>query len=1245
MSAAPDRELDLPEYAALKDLHLKTELVRANRPTATIVAPADGAHDEEAGRIQRAIERHTSVRLPVVTDTSPAGAVPFAGHLIALGNRCTNRTIGALYDLYYTLLDLRYPGPGGHVLRSLHNPFGDGRNAILVGGSDAAGIGVATDALIKKLAQVEIDQGTLALDWLMDIELDRHTRLPEKLEDFEIWEASAGYGSVGYFGWNSISKRMAMYYMTGDPSHARQVVRLAFPDERARAEIAEIDGERIENKDEPLSGPYHYNAHMMILFWDLIEESPVFSDAERLQITNAFARQLSHSEDQGWRRQIHQNALRGKSGAYAEPPPRVGSRHGQWSAIALYCLGRYFNTYYADPLWRHCMEAARWHFSSLHHHAWVDGESDNLFWYNTGMAPILTYLLLTGDRAPLENGILAQLLRGQDILVSGRAPDWALNSASIGFLHKAAHLTGDGRWLTYLYRTGIDLDVFRLGQSFWPGPELEPELPRGLVGRWSVQPAPEPMWRQRDSGLPLEHTFRFGSFRSAADAGGDFVLIKGMNEASRNAYHTFAVLQLRLDGHTLLEGYMNQLLVRADGLVEPRVAMDAVLRNCDVIGQTARATGEVPHAAFASWRRTLIQRIGRYALIVDALDFRRGSDAVEIEILWQGAGVGQALPDGGAIGGEDSESPFEIHLSEAVETAVRNGRGRMVWRGAVRHGERKHFFSLVAAHRDGFPPQCARLGARAAALALPQPALVAAGAYEGLDGDLLVLAQDHLHGEGLREANLGAFLCSTDRSAHLDWDFSSAVLEVVADESVRLRLALAAPSGLQLDGHAAALDADGALEIAAGRHVLAGAAPDPVALGAVRARLETLLSAARTRRGAVVEAPLSRPRTSPLETVFLAEVEAAVEELIVVPVGIEARICALAGSAVHLLTEAGAEVQMLRTDAPIRTLCGWAEHGLLLAGCVDEKVVAFDLLSGERRWVFTSEMDPAVWRAAKTYWFKSAPGHEGIHGLHTGVFLNGESQAFVGSACTLEILDASGALVHRLPIFWGPGARFALIDGPEASIDLLIARQPTDSHALAVVNNRTLDPTPRSFRDVPEGHANIGGWSCMSRKHIFYEDLVGDGEKEVISEINGTWNRVTVWARDGTPLHNAHFGPGESIPAQNVADLDLADLDGDGRKEIVALLASGSVVALDHRCDRVWTRRLAHPPAVLKCTGDKSWIGCADGTLVLLDGSGEIIRQEDVASRPTCIAALGDRVLVGTEAGTVKLLQEPSISH
>ena len=1229
-----------PEYTGLKDLHLETPLVRDGRPNVTIVAPVSGMYDVQANRIQQAIQARTGIRVPVATDVSPAGALPFVGHLILPGNRSTNPTISALYDRYYTLLDLRYPGPGGWVVRSLHNPFGNGCNAILIGGSDDIGVEAATDVFTDRLSQTPVDDGTLALDRLMEIGLAPDIRLPERLEDFEIWEASAGYGSIGYFGWNSISKRMAMYYMTGDPFHAREVVRLAFPDEQARSEIAAIDGERIENKDAPLSGPYHYNAHMMILFWDLIEESPVFSEEERLRITNAFARQFLHAEDRHWRRQIYENARQGKNAAYDEPPPHVGSRHEQWSAVAMYCLGRYFNTYYPSPLWQHAMAAARWSFSSLSRHAWVGGENDNLFWYNTGVAPILTYLLLTGDRVAVENGVLAGLLRGLDILISGREPDWALDSASIGFLHKAAHITGDGRYLTYLRRTGVDLEVFRLGQSFWPGPALKPKLPADLVNRWSIQPVPEPMRCKRDSGLPDEASFLFGSFRSTTDAGGDFILIKGMNGASRNPYHTFALLELRLDGQTVLEGYMNQLLIRADGLVEPRVAMDAALRRRDVIGRTAVAVGETPHAAFAAWQRTLIQRIGRYALVVDRLEFRTDSDDMEVEIFWQGKGTWQTVADSGAVRIEDNGTPYEIRLSDAVDTTAENGVARMVCREAVRDGDHRLFFSLIAGDRDTAPLGCLRLAHNAAALALPEPAIVASGRYKGLCGELVVLARDHLHGAGLSEAVAGGFLFSADRPVHLDWDFSTGVLEVVADTETQLCLALASPSGLRLAGKAVAIGIDGVLKIPAGRHAFSGAIPNPEALQKAIMWIGThLRKAHETRRRPVMQTPSPLADTPPLSTMFTVDVAHAVVDLAIFSVDDGVRICAATGTAVHVLNGTGESIRKLQTDAPIRVLRWWSEHALLLAGCTDEKVIAFDPDSGARRWVFTSQMDPAVLRAAKTYWFKSEPGHEGIHGLHTGVFLDGESQAFVGSACTLEILDGDGKLVKRLPVFWGPGARFALIDGPEGSLQLLIARQPTDSHALAVVDNRTLDPTRRGFSGVPEGHTSIGGWACMSRKHIIYEDLNGDGEKEVVSEINGTWNRVTVWRRDGTPLHSANFGPGEPIPVQNVADLDVADLKGHGKKTILAALASGYVIALDHRCRRLWTQKLPSPPAVLKCIRREIWVGCVDGTVAVLDGRGEVIRKGSVRGRPTCIEDLCGGALLATETGQVALLK------
>ena len=1238
-----------PVQEHLKDLHLHTDLVVDGDARAIIVAPASGRYDESATVIQSAILAATGVEVRILPDDGPAGDLPLAQNAIVLGNRSTNRLIGALYDRYYTLLDLRYPGPGGHVLRSLHNPFGNGCNALLVGGSDDAGIATAATVLSECIGAAAEGQD-LRLGWLMEIRLGDGVEIPEHLEDFEIWEASAGYGSVGYFGWNSLSKRMAMYYMTGDAHHAREFLRLAFPDAQARDEIAAIDGERVENKDDPLGGSYHYNAHMMILYWDLIEESPVFTDAERLRITNAFARQFFHAEDRAWRGQIHANAVAGREDAYDVPPPHVGSRHGQWSAVCLYCLGRYFDRDYPAPLWRHCKLAAAWHFAPLHEHAWVGGENDNLFWYNTGIAPIVAWLLLTGDREPLRNGMLARLLTGLDVLISGRTPDWALSSAALGFLHKTAHLTGDGRYLEYRRRTGIDVHAgpLRLGQSFWPGPDLEPAQPLALVGHWTVQPLPEPMWRTRTSGVDLAPSFLYASYRNAADDTGDFVLIKGMNGASRNPFHTFVVLELRLSGSTVLAGYLNQVFTRDAGRVADAVSMDAALLSSAVVGPAATAVAEVPVAGVATWRRTLVHRTSRYTLFHDRLDFPEASDCAEVEMSWQSEADWEALPQGGlqAVG-------HEIHTSRVWSSSeVAGGTARLVWRGPVAAGERQHLFSLLTTTAPQ-PVGCDAIDDTSALLYLPEPALAVAGAHagHGIDADLAVIAGDHLHGMGVRHVEFGELRLQSEHPMHVDWDLDGGVLDIEVSQAGWLRLGRQKPGGTpRLDGAPLAVDDDGTLQLDPGRHVFDGLRLDDDVRSAIVEGLAAVASSVSVAPvlGAGVGDGVSLPLegVAALPVTFRAEVGAAIVDLILAETGAGARLCAATDDAVHVLSARGEPLVVLPTDGPVRVLHWWPETGLLLVGCADEQVIAFDLDSGERQWVFRSEMDPAVLRAAKTYWFKSQPGHEGVHGLHSGLFLDGANQAFVGSACTLEILDPDGNLAHRVPVFWGPGSRFALIDGDDGRPELLIAREPTDSHALAIVD-QDLSATRRVFDAVPGGHTDIRGWACMSRRHLCYTDLDGHGEKRVVSEINGTWNRLTVWNRQGEALHSVNLGPGGAIPARNITGFGVLGRDGDVRT-LVSCLAGGYVLAFDPCCRPLWSRHLAAAPTLLEADDTHVWIGLYNGSVVAFDGQGEAVGQATVVGSPTRAVPMGGGLVVATQSGELACIRatgDPSGSN
>jgi hypothetical protein len=1003
----------------------------------------------------------------------------------------------------------------------------------------------------------------------------------------------------------------------------------------------------------------------------------VFTDAERLRITNAFSRQLNHRKHEG---------VYGRT----TPPRAVGSRHGQWSAVSLYCLGRYFQKDYPHPIWQHCVDSARLHFRPLHQHSWVNGENDNLFWFNTGIAPIFTYLVLTGEREPLENGVLADLLRDQEMLISGRQPDWALNSASLGYLHKAAYLTGDGRYLHYRQRTGVDTSVFRLGQSFWPDEQpaivapstnrgrpagarpsqalssaqgdsfaarrsMKAEPPEDLVGSWFINGLPKPMWSSRASGLPFDESFQFGSFRSAPDASGDFLLIDGLNGASRNPYHTFAALEQRLNGYTLLRGYRNQVLTRADGLVEPKIAMDAALKHRDVIGQTATATAEVPHAAYCNWRRTIAQRVNQYALFVDRLRFRGDAEHMEVQILWETERAAKVLPDGHLEFSATRELPTrettdgaQIWPGRPMHTR-RHGRvATMQWLGPVRSGQHLHFFSLMGiAPKTSSPPiGCFQLAENAAALALPSPALAVAGEYIDVKADLAIVAGDHLFGHQLEHLG-GNVIMHADPAVDIDWDFRAGIMHVVAHHATQLRFSCDSSDEIRVDTKALAPQPGGSavIQLSPGRFEIRGARLSGDRVEPLKKWLGDLLAEAREKRARAVADTSTETRRAAgqLEILWEARLPDSVSDLVQADQG---TMYAASGQTIHRFSTAGEGRATLATDGAIRLLRWWPEHRLLLAGCVDEQVIAFGP-NGDRAWIFTSEMDPAVFQAAKTYWFKSAPGHEGIHGLHTGTFLEGRSQAFVGSACTLEILDEHGKLIHRMPQFWGKVSHFTIIDGPGNSLNLLASRKYNGTNRVAIINNQTLNPSVRGFDGVPQEVTYVGGWSSMNRHHLFYVDLDGDGVKEVMSEINGSWNRITVWRADGRPLYDASFGPGDRIPAKNMRDVDVGDLDGDGTLEIVTATSLGLVVALDHQCRKVWATQLNNAATVLKCVprndGPSSIVvGCEDGEVLLLNSLGKVTHRGEMLGSPTqALLFDGTRVVLASNKGHLKAFHVP----
>ena len=132
------------EISMLKDLCIETTLAADSRPQAAIVAPTDGRYDGAVRTVQEAIKNCAGCELPVIGDDSGKTEELLSDRSsIALGNMNTSKSVETFYRHWHTFLDLRYPGTGGWVVRSLHNPYGTGHNVILLGGSDDEGVAEA----------------------------------------------------------------------------------------------------------------------------------------------------------------------------------------------------------------------------------------------------------------------------------------------------------------------------------------------------------------------------------------------------------------------------------------------------------------------------------------------------------------------------------------------------------------------------------------------------------------------------------------------------------------------------------------------------------------------------------------------------------------------------------------------------------------------------------------------------------------------------------------------------------------------------------------------------------------------------------------------------------------------------------------------------------------------------------------------------------------------------------------------
>ncbi len=1224
-----------PLITELKSMCIDTVLVRDGKPVAAVVAPADGCYDALAGMIVEAVKKRTGATLPVVRDADVK--LPFSRNLVIVGNRSTNSVIEQLYNFYYTYLDLKYPGAGGYVVRSLHDPFATGHNAILIGSSDDQGMAKAVEQFLA-LAADSAHDGSLSLGWTLRVRLGAGLETPPSANA----PTCRAWGSKGspadYFGWNSVGRNMALYYMTGDEKFVREFLRLAFPDEKTIEELWEVDGERIENKQHPLSGSYHYCAHPMILLWDLIEESPDLTDEQRLRVTQELA---------------------GGQGHFHVPGNRfVGDRHATYQSLMVYCRARYFAKYYPHPAWKAAMEGAANHFASLAHSIHVGNRQDTPnsghTYVNTGYEPMMSYMLISGDHRGVRSGMLGTILRGYDGLISGQRDEPTLSYQTLSFANKAAYLTRDARFIYYRNLTSKDTNCFRIGQSFWP--EQPERAPEELSNRIAVRPLSHTACAGRF--VPPEEAFHWLTYRSGPTGADDYFKIGGMYDQTRRPYYCLNLEKLRIGEATLLESsdHNSTVIARRQGLIASELPLESALKVQKVVGDVAHVEAEVPKFGYGVWRRAVLHAKDRWTLVADRLTAHRDTQDLEMRIQW-------ALPTTPKL---TEEGYFEYKagktqaaLVPATRAGLRVGTrlAQCTVRGNVKAGEKLQMISLLGLQPQGGKQRlsCARMSDSAAMLSVPGPVLAALDALDlaeqqvRVDAEAVLVGDEFIYASGVRQLTCGLPLLAANKPVDIYWTLQDGSVTLFCPEPTALAIAGRYGNDLRESGHPVLVTriAEGLIwtRLDRGDHTITGAVLPGETAKTLHAKLEAL------RQSCSREAPPRSDQQLPaglaaLKPVATQQVEGAVTQILPGPDrgGVASVYVISAANRAYPFTIDGTLDAEITCPAKIMSAAYWPQTKLLLLGGADDRVYAFND-AGKPRWTFQSEMHPDLYATGKTYWFKKAL--PGIYGLKTGSLTGEGTQAFVGSACTVEVLDETGKLVKRVPLYWGSCTVMEIVPSPDGTRKLVVAKAPNLSNTYSTVSGSNWS-TGR-FGTTPPFQLS------QSTLNILVDDLDHDGLFEVICDTNGSMNHVRAYNTQGKQLWRAEFGPppagvteiGIRVPPPTMRGLVVVDFQGKGQKHVVTATEEGLLTAFQADGKQSWVTYLPSSPRSLctvpRVTGDLLAAGCDSGTLLLIDAAGKPVAKaqlEGAVRQLRAVTTDKDPVFIaGTATGAVTLLK------
>jgi hypothetical protein len=1195
LSAGPSRaNTGFPEIKHLKNLYLETSLVRNGAPTAVIVAPKTGFLGRQAEELAAKIHTLSGSILEVISDQAIPEEVLKGRNVIALGNMSNNRFIEHLYRQWQVVLDLTYPGKGGYVVRSLHNPYGTGHNVIFIGGSDDAGVAAAVTAFTTQLGKPK--NGTFSVGRLMEIRLGQDVQLPVIGPFLSKWQVyswndswrktlagrNTGYPPASIFGWNPISVAGILYYMTGKKEYMDCFKSLAMPDPQ-NIPLANRTDDAFNDPLNPLVKNYHYRSHLVDCVYDLIEESPFFSNEERLFITNKL---LEHQFEYD------------PKNTYTAPN---GDRHGLWHLMNIYTGSRYFATYYPNPIWDQRIENVRTSFRSLlNNPTWAD--RDTLYWVSTSLEPAFEFFLMDGYAEFVRSGTAKTMLDALEVLMSGDEIDDFNKYVSMGLLLRAAHMTGDSRYYWMLRQTGYDFDVFRIGQSYWPSQSGEPKPPVDLVGGITVAPLAGKDRVASGTPVPDGEGFQVLSYRTGLEKYDDYLLLDGFEGLGRHPYQVNTLLRLRMfGGKDILSGYGNDLNVWFNGMSGNHVARSAALKERLAGKDFAYLHTEVPDMPGSCWQRHILVLKGEGAVVVDRL-IPREQGRFDVVSSWQfGSKVkSPGKPSRRMVYANGTGFSSADHLYEQLTDTLVQAK-------VSRELDVSETLSLANIFfKDSNPRAISPLRNGGYLVSGARSAFVGVGPRR--DASLSVAAEfcwledKRILLDGATELIVrGVPVFRSDRPVTLMWDLVEGSVRIDAD----------GPGTISLG--------NGIRTVASGEQVFAGVlspAGQDRGLAAIFPGLESEVVDPLSRAGNAVPPPAS---WQPSREIELGGKITAIEAVhgagengfwVVSQEKQTATLVRIAGDGTILrrIQQPG-EILSLRSAGST----GQSRAFGVLAGFRDDTLRAYTD-SGKELWNVLTSLHPSfiIGDRYDAPWFTDPrpPNNKtGVYSILVGdLWGKGREEIAVGRPCTVEFRALDGRLKGRTPTRWGDNTSLALLNksGKGGSTPLLLAGKAyTGNPQLSGIGADYKNVSDSLFAAITPGFTQMHAWLQRGMSGLETADLDGDGSDEVVYTLSGHWNELRVYEASGAVRWMKYFGP-DKAGGTFMSALELADLDGDGLKEILVGTKSGWLHIFDRRGNLVWQRHFDGGITAVSVDDVRRRIavGCSDGSLVLLDAGG-----------------------------------------